>query len=887
MNRKNFLTLALMVAATVCQAAEKMVSFSGTDSGFAVIAAGKPADIIVDDSENPAVKIAAATLADDFGRVCGTKAAVKNSAAAGTRMVIAGTIGNAAIKNLLSPAQQQQLAGKWEKYIITTVSRNGRPALLIAGSDRRGAVYGIYELSRQMGVSPWYWWADVPVEHHQDVVVKRGDYTDGEPKVKYRGIFINDEWPCFGNWTHQKFGGFKSGMYRHLFELVLRLKGNFMWPAMWSSAFFDDDKQNGPVADSMGVVMGTSHHEPMQLNQQDWKRRGKGPWNYATNSDVLKDFWRSGIERSKNWEKMVTIGMRGDGDEPMAEGTNVKLMEQIVADQRQIIADVTGQPAEKTPQLWALYKEVLDYYDQGMKVPDDVTLLLCDDNWGNVRRLPALDSKPRKGGYGMYYHFDYVGTPRNSKWINITNTPRAWEQLRLTYAYNVRQLWVVNVGDLKLQEYPIQFFMDLAWNPEAISANDVQKHTDDFYASLFGQAYGSEIGGVMAALGKLNRSVTPESLNASTFSFNYDEWPRMVSKWNAMLSTVERIRTSIKKESLNAYDELVYIPVKACTNLYRLYYAVAMNQRLAKEKNAEANVWASEAERCFTEDSLISRDYHAINGGKWNYFMAQTHIGYKSWNDPKYNIMPKVTLVGNGDPGAAQAEYPVVEEKTGDDRTSYTFAERDKYVAIEAAHTTRRTNGRQASWLEIPGFGKTLSGITTWPQTATPSADMSLEYDVDFADEGNVHVVLMFAPTLNYNSYRGLRYAVSLNGGEERIVNINKNYRGELGQWQKNPIIESRTILRTTKGRSTLRIRCLDPGMVLEKIVINRGGVKPSYLGPTETLSNVSAAVASPRFLPQARNTGAATAYDLQGRPLPAGAAHGLAIKAGRKYVLD
>ena len=237
--------------------------------------------------------------------------------------------------------------------------------------------------------------------------------------------------------------------------MVLRLKGNFLWPAMWNSAFYDDDPKNGPLADEMGIVMGTSHHEPMGLAQQDWKRRGTGEWNYKTNGKVLRDFWKSGMERCKDWGSVITVGMRGDGDEAMSEGTNISLLQNIVKDQRKIIEKVTGKKAEETPQVWALYKEVQDYYDKGMRVPDDVTLLLCDDNWGNVRRLPALDAKPRKGGYGMYYHFDYVGAPRNSKWINITQIQRIWEQMNLTYVHGVRELWVVNVGDFKPMEYPI------------------------------------------------------------------------------------------------------------------------------------------------------------------------------------------------------------------------------------------------------------------------------------------------------------------------------------------------------------------------------------------------------------------------------------------------
>jgi len=830
--------LAVMVPAGI-YAAERMIAFGQNGSGYSLIADGRPACIVVSPGENEGVVMAVNSLAADFERVCGTKAAVRATVPAAGNAIMAGGMSTPAIRAALTNAQRKALKGKWEKYIITAATVSGREVVLIAGSDRRGTIFGIYELSKQLGVSPWYWWADVPTTRCDNASFIRGEYTDGEPAVQYRGIFINDEWPCFGNWTHSKFGGFKSAMYERLFELILRLKGNYMWPAMWSGAFFDDDKENGPLANRMGIVVGTSHHEPMQLNQQDWKRRGRGAWNYTTNAEELRTFWRGGIERAKDWEKVVTIGMRGDGDEPMSEGTNIKLMEQIVKDQRQIIADVTGRPAAETPQLWALYKEVQDYYDKGMTVPDDVTLLLCDDNWGNVRRLPALDSKPRKGGYGMYYHFDYVGAPRNSKWLNINNTARVWEQLRLTYAYNVRKLWIVNVGDLKLQEYPIQFFMDLAWNPEAVGASDVQRHTRSFYEGIFG-GHGDEIARIMTSFAKLNRAVTPETLDASIFSFSYDEWPRMVSKWSDMESRAAKIRAAVPQAALDAYDQLVEIPVEACANLYRMYYAQAMNKRLAAKKSSEANAWAAEVERLFANDSLIAQRYHALNDGKWNHFMSQMHIGYTSWNDSKHNVMPKVEYVNDGSGNRLKANgeaiYPQIKEVAAPEKGSYIFAEKDRHVAIEAAHTTRRTDGAAARWLEIPDFGKTLSGMTTWPQTAVPDSGMSLEYDIDFAAEGDAHLILMFAPTLNYNDYKGLRYSVQLGSQPAKTVNINSQYRGELGQWQRNPIIESRTVVKTTAGRSTLRVRLLDPGMALEKIVIDRGGAGKSYLGPLETI---------------------------------------------------
>ena len=757
--------------------------------------------------------------------------------------VIVGSLKSGLIQQLVKAGKVdgKQLEGKTEKYLLQVVDNPvggvGR-ALVIAGSDKRGAIYGAYELSRQMGVSPWYWFADVPTQQHKDVYIKKGVFTDGEPKVKYRGIFINDEWPCFGNWTHSKFGGFKAGMYEHVFELILRLKGNFMWPAMWSSAFYDDDPLNGPLADRMGVIMGTSHHEPMALAHTDWKRNRNGEWNYQTNGEALRKFWTTGIERAKNWETVVTVGMRGDGDMPMDGTGNIKLMERIVADQRAIIESVTGRPAAETPQVWALYKEVQDYYDQGMQVPDDITLLLCDDNWGNVRRLPALGSKPRKGGYGMYYHFDYVGTPRCSKWININPIPRVWEQMNLCYEYGVRQLWIVNVGDLKPMEYPITFFLDMAWDPERYNQDNLIQHSVDFCRSVFGDKEAAEAARLLRTYAKYNRRMTPENLSYKTFSMNYNEWQRVTAEYDRLAADAEALGKRLPKEMQDAWYQLIGYPILACSNLYDMYYAQAMNQRLAKKNDPEANLWADRVAQCFGRDSVLAKQYHVMNGGKWNHLMSQIHIGYTKWSEPKQLVMPEVKRVEGTPKGTLTFPTPMPEGTYyAAKKDKYEFKERDGYVSIEAEHFTRKTDGTSARWTVIPEMGRTLSAITPQPVTASTEG-MALEYDVYTESDGYPRVTLRFSPTLNFNT-KGLSYAVSWDGGEETIVNINGDYNGDLGPIQREGVIDSQTIHGKLKpGRHTLRIRPLDNGLVLQKIMIDLGGMRKSFLGAPETVFN-------------------------------------------------
>lgn len=819
--RNIYLILCLSFVSLTTFAADQFIVFKPAVDHFPLIANGQPCSIRMDAEEDEGVKMAIENLQQDIQRVCNTSPEVKTSTNA-NRYILVGTCTTPLIQQLLSSGKldKKELEGKNEKYILQVVAspfEGVGEALVIAGSDKRGTIYGIYELSKQMGVSPWYWWADVPTAKQTNVFVKPGIYTDGEPKVEYRGIFLNDEWPCLGNWTKEKFGGFNSTFYKHVFELVLRLKGNFMWPAMWNSAFYDDDPQNGPLANTMGIVMGTSHHEPMALAQQDWKRRGKGVWDYTQNKQTLRNFWTSGMERAKDWKTVITIGMRGDGDEPMSEGSNIKLLESIVKDQRKIIEKVTGKKAKTTPQVWALYKEVQDYYDNGMRVPDDVTLLLCDDNWGNVRKLPDLHAKPRSGGYGMYYHFDYVGAPRNSKWINISPIPRVWEQMNLTYEYGVRKLWVVNVGDLKPMEYPITFFLDMAWNPEKFNAQNLQQHTEDFCTQQFGSQYSKEAARILSQYAKFNRRVTPEMLNARTYSFNYGEWERVVNQYNTLALDAHNLGFLLPSVYKDAYDQLISYPVQACSNLYNMYYAQAMNQKLATEKKPEANRWADKVVACFQRDSILTDYYHTrISNGKWNHLMDQVHIGYKSWNNPNKQIMPKITRIAEG-------------------TVPTTFKEADGYISIEAEHFARAIAEVGTTWSVIPDFGKTLSGITTHPVTSLPEK-MYLEYDIELNKAGEVTVEVLFAPTLNFNENKGLRYAVSFDGKNEQIINFNGHYNGELSKWQANPIIESRSTHQLDKaGMHTLRIRPLDPGIVIEKILINTGGLKPSYLGAPET----------------------------------------------------
>jgi hypothetical protein len=805
---------------------ERFIFNQKTSSCFPLATDGKPATILTDENDYKGVLRAAGDLRKDLSKVTGILPDIGKSNA----VIIIGTVGKSSLINQLikeGKIEGGDLLGKNEKYIIKTLRNPAEgieEALVIAGSDKRGTIYGIYELSSQIGVSPWYYWADVPIVGQKNLYVKYGAYTDGEPAVQYRGIFLNDEAPALDGWARATFGGFNHQFYEKVFELILRLKGNFLWPAMWGNAFFDDDPLNGKLADEYGIVISTSHHEPMGRAHAEWSRYGKGVWNYNKNPKVLQGFWQDGMARMKDYETIVTVGMRGDGDEAMSEESDVALLQKIVKDQRDIISKVTGKKAEETPQVWALYKEVQDYYDKGMRVPDDITLLLCDDNWGNVRKLPALNTQMHKGGHGMYYHFDYVGGPRNYKWLNISQVQRIWEQMNLTYQYGVDKIWIVNVGDLKPMEYPISFFLDMAWNPNRFNADNVLRHTEEWCARQFGEKYAKESARLINLYTKYNRRVTPELLDENTYSLdNYNEFETVVNDYRDLVIDAMRLYYLLPDNYKDAFDQLVLFPINACSNLYEMYYAVAKNKEYASKSDIQANLWADKAKECFERDSILTVHYNRdIANGKWTHIMDQVHIGYTTWQQPEKNIMPQVEYV---------AQAMVYKEKV--------FMEEAGYVSVEAENYTRQNSNGNIIWTIIPDLSKTSSGITTQPVTVSPdndNKDVYLEYDIVLKSVGEAKVIVLVSPTLNFNANKGLRYALSVDGGQEQIVNINGHYRGELGEWQATSIIETATVHKIEKvGKHTIRFRPLDQGIVLQKIMVDMGGLKPSYLGAPQS----------------------------------------------------
>ena len=838
--------LALAFTANVFAIDHPGITRPGLHSdGFPLIVNGKPVPILVSFSDDKAVLHAVEDLQNDFLMVSGEKPQLSESLVA-DRAVIVGSLESELIRNLVSKGlvDVTSLQGCNEKYLMTFVNNpmDGiSEALVIAGSDRRGAVYGIYELSEQIGVSPWYDWADVPVAQHKDMTIARGTYTAGEPAVRYRGIFLNDEAPCLTGWVKHTYGTDYGDhrFYERVFELLLRLRANFIWPAMWSWAFYEDDPLNSRTADEMGIIVGTSHHEPMARNHQEWARRRSeyGVWDYASNQKVIDKFFREGIERAADTEDLITIGMRGDGDTAMGgkEGQDdkfvpdydymIRMMQRIFDNQRQIIRKATGRPASERPQVWALYKEVQTLYEKGLRVPDDVTILLSDDNWGDVRRLPTAAERERAGGWGMYYHVDYVGAPRNSKWLNITPVQNLWEQMQLTYSYGVDRLWVLNVGDLKPMEYPITLFLDMAWDPERFNISNLKDHTLDFCRQQFGDEYACEAARILNLYSKYNGRITPEMLDRHTYNLHTGEWKQVSDEYLKLETEALRQYLTLPEDVKDAYFQLILFPVQAMANLYEMYYAQAMNHHLYACGDPAANQWADKVEACFARDKFLTDQYNNVMaGGKWKNMMIQKHIGYTIWNDS----FPEDTL---------PEIYRIDSESFAD---GFVFSPSHGYVSIEAPHVFSRADSAEGRWTLIPDMGRTLGGVALMPYTV-PVDGTALTYKMALpSDVNDVTVYVATKSTLAFHDENGHSYRVGFKGGEavERCFNDDLNEKPENIYSVYYPTVARRVAIEkialklpeNQSGVYELVVEPLDPGIVFEKFVIDFGGYQESYL---------------------------------------------------------
>ncbi len=872
---------------------------------FELATTERVADIYVEPQALPGVVRLAHTFAKDIELVTGKlPRVVRDEAELGSEAIIVATLGEGVLAKRFAGTA---LHGKREVFSIS-MREDALPgvekALVICGSDKRGTIYGMFEVSRLLGVSPWVDFADVAPRKQETVV-----FTDSicmvskEPSVRYRGFFINDEWPSFGGWTFAKHGGFTAQMYERVFTLLLRMRGNYMWPAMWSSTFAEDGPglASAELADEMGVVMGNSHHEPcLRAGEEFDHKRGVdsiygNDWNYYINREGLLNFWRDGLKRGGHLESIITIGMRGERDTSMLgpEATlrdNIELLRDIIHEQRLLIAEHVNPDLEKVPQLLALYKEVEAYFYGDETVPglkgweelEDVILLLCEDNYGNMRTLPTEEMRSHRGGYGMYYHFDYHGGPISYEWVNSTQLEKVWEQMTQAYESGVRELWIVNVGDLKPQELPLTYFMDLAYDYDTYGITQPNRLAEyrlswarQQFEPHFPEADLEECLEKTAELldiyTKLNNTRRPEMLHRWVYHLVADrEAGRVLAKANRAIALAEELRAKIAPEGFDSFIELVYYPTVASMNLIQMQIYAAANEVLLAQRDPAADKYAAFVADCIERDAALICEYHSVANGAWDHMMSSKHIGFVNWNDegsapPTTHLLQEV-LDGSYEPEARAYLEPrfeesmleVAEEAPAAKRPEWlteeleatlpngTFVMDGDCLLIEAEHFAENAVVGEAAYKVLDNYGRALSSVKAFPVTKTYSPEEdgpTLTYYVCVPKSANYKIVLFLAPGNPSTIGGNVRYGVQIGDGMLDIIEsipegfVGGNCFNRL--WcvgVMNNIRHSTTEGPLDEGLNVIRIKAIDSAMVIQRIaVIHEEAPKPqSYLGPAE-----------------------------------------------------
>ncbi len=594
-------------------------------------------------------------------------------------IVIYGTIDRSPVLADLSRRgliDLEEIRGKNEVFLFQVIDapwEGIEKALVIAGSDKRGTIYGLFHLSEMLGVSPFVNWSAVRPQRKEEFLLAGSyKYLSKEPSIRYRGFFINDEWPAFANWCLKHFGGFNAKAYEHVFELLLRLKGNYLWPAMWSARFYDDGPglANAELADELGVIMGTSHHEPCLRQGEEYRYlRGKDSiygdaWNFRTNKEGITRFWEDGLKRSGKFENIITVGMRGEADTAIMKNAtledNINLLRDVLRTQNRLIQEYVNPDLTKVPRMLALYKEVEAFFYGDENTPgllgseelDGVILMLCDDNFGNLRTLPSEEMRAHKGGFGMYYHFDYHGWPVSYEWINSSYLPKVWEQMCMAYDFGIRELWIVNVGDICTQEFPLNFFLDLAydferWGTGAI--NTTGEYTRLWVQKQFGGACDeadlAAIQEILEGYTKIAHNRRPEAMNASVYHpVNYRETDRLLAEIERLMAKTDELYRKMDERTLPGFFSLVYYPAMGNLNLQKMWLLTGKNHYAAKLNSMEANQLVAEIKACMQRDQELIDEYHRLENGKWYGMGLSEHIGFIHWNEEecKYPVLMQV-----------------------------------------------------------------------------------------------------------------------------------------------------------------------------------------------------------------------------------------------------
>jgi Glycosyl hydrolase family 115/Gylcosyl hydrolase family 115 C-terminal domain len=943
-----------------------------TKGDFSLVAGAQAADILVSPNDFKVVQIAAQNLSEDIERVTGKKPAVRTDVSQLAHYsVIVGTLGKSAVVDSLisqGKLEVEEVRGRWETFAIATVPHplpNVEMGLVIVGSDRRGTAFGVFELSKAIGVSPWYWWADVPPAHHNSLFVAAGTYREGPPSVQYRGIFLNDEDLGLQPWAAKTFdpelGDIGPKTYARVFELLLRLKANTLWPAMHGcTKAFNLYPQNKLIADDYAIVMGSSHAEPMLRNNvTEWTDKPEN-YDYTKNADGVRKYWDDRVAENGPYENIYTLGMRGIHDSPIqgpkTPAERIETIERIFAEQRSMLAQHVNPDASKVPQLFCPYKEVLTDYRNGLKVPDDVTIVWPDDNHGYIRYLPNAEERKRSGGFGIYYHISYLGGPLSYIWLDSTPPALIWEEMSKAFDNGVRRFWVLNVGDLKPGEISIDLFMKMGWNISDWRRENLEGYLTQWATQNFGARYAKETAAVMNDYYRLGFARKPEHLQWNLVNeepkpsevtwFDYgDEMQQRLDDYTSLMNRANSLYAEIPVSQRDAFYELVVYPARSAALANERYFSYEKSAAYLAQGRASAIDWARRAKEA---DAQMNNEAEYFNqklaGGKWRRMITIEPPNGQWQNMRMTNPVPPASLAQTNFPEAAGlgvaiegwaqpvrenergASLPVCNRLLKDTRfidvfntgrtpaawTAKTnapwiklskssgslrddsrivvsidwikapdgestsgsiaidgagtsrvvnvpifnpnislqtsFVESNGVVSIEAEHFTNRDGRASVSWQVISGLGRTGDSVAIFPTTAA-SLDPArparirddapvLEYSIQMFTAGKVDVSCYLVPTHPIQAGHGLRYAIGFDDQPPQIVTVGADLQVPSRAWSMN-VLNASTIGSSaheiTAGRHVLKLYMVDAGVVVDKIVVNTGGLRPSYLGPKET----------------------------------------------------
>jgi hypothetical protein len=838
---------SLVILFTWQASAELSLADSPGAADFILFDGQNAAPIFVETNDERAVIRAAGDLVEDVQRVTGTKPELASNADGKTNVVIIGTLGQGkTIDRLVAEGKLDAggIRGQWESYVLQVV-KNPLPgverALVIAGSDRRGTIYGIYQLSELIGVSPWYWWADVPVKRKSRVALHGDIFKQGPPAVKYRGIFLNDEDWGLRPWAAKTFdpetGNIGPKTYAKIFELLLRLRANYLWPAMHPDTrafnFYPADKE---LADAYGIVMGSSHCEQMlRDNVDEWERDGHGDYNFVTNPDGVLKYWEQRLRENGKFENVYTLGMRGIHDGAMPGGgtprEQAERLHTIIAGQREMLGRLVNTNVAAVPQIFCPYKEVLALYRLAPDIPDDITLVWPDDNYGYIREFSDARERRRSGGAGVYYHVSYYGRPRDYLWLCSTPPALMAEEMTKAYDYGADRVWILNVGDLKPAELDIEFFLNLAWNPHSWNGTNTYDLLERQLTRDFGPASAPELTSILAEYYRLNFQRKPEHMgfptnNLFSTTLNNDEAGRRLEAWQKLSARVDTVEKNIPVESRDAFFELVGYPVRAAALANEKILAPAKAQRAQDEIRRLTDVYNTQ-----------------IANGKWRYLMSANPRGQVDLGIPK--ILPgKIAVAATNAVPAEASPIPLAETNfAGAD-----FVEDNRRVVVEAEHASVFLPGQDARWRKITGLGYNGEAVSVFP-TLVPVRDQPdkilsespcLQYKIWIQHPGDWKFIVRSLPTFSVETGRPQRYAIALDDGLPKIVSLPAAQSETDRRWQENVL---RNAALTTSvhaiahpGLHLLKIWMVDPGMVVDTIIGDgRGEEGLGYTWPLET----------------------------------------------------